>query len=639
VAKDESVSKHVIIGTAGHIDHGKSALIEALTGTNPDRLEEEKRRGITIDLGFAFLQLDDVRMGFVDVPGHERFVHNMLAGAGGIDLVMLVVAANEGIMPQTREHFDICQMLGISRGIVAITKIDLVEQDATDLVKLEAEEFVRGSFLERAPIIGVCSKTGAGIEEIKAALLRVALGVPGKDASRHVRLPIDRAFVMKGFGTVVTGTLISGTLRVEQEVELLPGGKRLRIRGLHSGGHAVEQANAGQRTAVNLADIETGEIERGMVLAAPGVFRPTNKIDVRLSLLASARPLKTGARVHFHQGTTDTIAAISLLNQAQLTPGSTAFAQVQLGEPVVVLPGDRFVIRQFSPVVTIGGGTVLDAQAVRHKKRDVSVSTFLETIERGNREETLAALAAQDARGAVLGKLIARTGWLETEIRETAKKLIATKQVRIVCDHPLILTSRDRMEDVLRAIEAGIEQFHTKNPLLPGIAKEQLRGGVAGKIGPEMFRAALDELVGRGKITISGDIVQRAKREIALTPEEAKAKEQIAREFEGAGLAAPAVAEVLKRVHMDAARSRKLLQMLIREKTLVKITEELLLHRTALENLHRLLTGYKEQRGPKLPIPAFKELAGITRKYAIPLLEFLDREGLTRRAGDERVIL
>lgn len=630
---------HVIVGTAGHIDHGKSTLVEALTGTHPDRLEEEKRRGITIDLGFAFLQLDDVRMGFVDVPGHERFVRNMLAGAGGIDLVVLVIAADEGIKPQTREHFDICQMLGISRGIVAITKIDLVERDALDLVKLEAEEFIRGSALEGASIVGVSSKTGAGIEEVKAALLRVAREVPGKDASRQVRLPIDRAFVMKGFGTVVTGTLISGTLRIEQEVELLPGGKRLRVRGLHSGGCTVEQALAGQRTAVNLADIETEEIERGMVLVTPGVFHPTNRIDVRLTLLSSARPLKGGTRVHFHQGTAETIATVSLLSQEQLRPGSATLAQMQLDKAVTLLPEDRFIIRQFSPVVTIGGGVVLDAFAPRHKKSDTSVSAFLETIEHGSREEILVALAAENARGVDLAKLMARTGWLKADILEIANKLVAAQRICLVSGEPLILTSPSRMEDLLRAIEAEMDQFHAKNPLLPGIARQDLRGRISGKAVPEIFRAALDKLVERGKIVLSGDIVQRANRQIVLTPEETKAKEQIAREFERAGLTAPAVTEVLKGVRVDPERARKLLQLLVREKTLVKITEDLLLHRTALEHLHALLAGYKKQRGPKLPIPVFKELAGVSRKYAIPLLEYLDREGLTRRAGDERVIL
>ncbi|MGB6525105.1 MAG: selenocysteine-specific translation elongation factor, partial [Candidatus Acidiferrales bacterium] len=525
------MSKHVIVGTAGHIDHGKSALIEALTGTHPDRLEEEKRRGITIDLGFAFLELGDVRLGFVDVPGHERFVRNMLAGAGGIDLVLLVIAADEAIKPQTREHFDICRLLGIERGIVAITKTDLVERDMLGLAKLEIEELIRSSFLEGAPIVGVSAKTGAGLEEMKAALLRVAREASGKDASRRVRLPIDRAFVMKGFGTVVTGTLISGTLRVEQEVELLPGGKRLRIRGLHSGGHAVKQAEAGQRTAVNLADIETGEIERGMVLAAPGIFHVTSRLDARLTLLASARPLKSHARVHFHQATTETVARVSLLNQEHLSPGDTALAQMRLDDPVLLLPGDRFIIRQFSPVVTVGGGIVLDALAARHKKDDEGAVAFLETMERGNRGEILAALAAEDGRGADLAKLIARTGWLESEIRETAKALAEAKQMRIISEQPLILISANGMEGLLRAIERGVDEFHSKNPLLSGIAKQELRGRIARKVRAEVFRAALDELVARGKIAAAGDIVQRARREIALTPEETQAKEQIAQQF------------------------------------------------------------------------------------------------------------
>ncbi|MGH9865160.1 MAG: selenocysteine-specific translation elongation factor, partial [Candidatus Acidiferrales bacterium] len=322
------MAKHVIVGTAGHIDHGKSALVEALTGTHPDRLEEEKRRGITIDLGFAFLDLGDVRLGFVDVPGHERFVRNMLAGAGGIDLVLLVVAADESIKPQTREHFDICRLLGIKRGIVAITKADLVESDVLGLVKLEVEEFVRGSFLEGAPIVGVSAKRGMGLEELKRELGHAAEAVYGRDALRYVRLPIDRAFAMKGFGTVVTGTLISGTLRSEDEVELFPTGRRLRVRGLHSGGRAVSKAEAGQRTAVNLADIDAGEITRGMVLAAPGIFQSTKRIDTRVTLLPSARAMKNRTRVHFHQGTAETIASVNLLGQDALPAGGTALAQL-----------------------------------------------------------------------------------------------------------------------------------------------------------------------------------------------------------------------------------------------------------------------------------------------------------------------
>ncbi|HVB36750.1 MAG TPA: selenocysteine-specific translation elongation factor [Candidatus Acidoferrales bacterium] len=631
--------KHIIVGTAGHIDHGKSALVEALTGTHPDRLEEEKRRGITIDLGFAFLDLGDARLGFVDVPGHERFVRNMLAGAGGIDLVLLVIAADESIKPQTREHFDICRLLGIEHGIVAITKADLVEQDVLGLVKLETEEFVRGSFLEGAPIVGVSAKTGAGLEELKRKLAQAAATVRGKDASRYARLPIDRAFPMKGFGTVVTGTLISGMLRTGDEVELFPARRRLRVRGLHSRGRAVSHAAAGQRTAVNLADIEAREIERGMALATSGVFQATQRIDARVALLPSARAMKTRTRVHFHQGTAETAANVRLLDQEALPPGGTALAQLRFDEAVLLLPGDRFILRQFSPLVTIGGGVVLDALPPRHKKGDAGAARLLEAWESGKREEILAALALEDARGLELARIITRTAWLESEARQAIQKLVEARRVRVVSEQPLIAASAEGMNILLRDAEREIEEFHKQNPLAQGIAKEDLRGRVAAKVRPEVFRAALDELVAQRKIVIAGDIVQRAGRQIALSADEARAKEQIAQEFERAGLAAPAVDEVLGKLPVDTRRAQKLLQILIREKTLAKVTDELVFHKSAVEHLRALLASYKKKNGDRLPIAAFKELTQVTRKYAIPLLEYLDRERLTRRVGNERVIL
>src|SRR5271155_1790929 len=380
-------TKSVIVGTAGHIDHGKSALVEALTGTHPDRLAEEKRRGITIDLGFAFLEENGVRFGLVDVPGHERFVSNMLAGAAGIDLVLLVIAADESIKPQTREHFDICRLLGVKRGVVALTKSDLVDTDMLGLVRLEVEEYLRGSFLERAPIVPVSAKTGTGLAELRKALHSVAAEIPGKDAARYFRLPIDRAFAMKGFGTVVTGTLISGSIGAADEVELFPGGKRLRVRGVQSAGKAIERAIAGQRTAVNLAGIDHDVVKRGMTLAAPGRFRTTRRMDVRLTLLPSARKLKHRARVHFHAGTAETIAEIFLYGASVLAPGQSALGHLRLQEEVVVLPGDRFIVRQFSPVTTIGGGVILDPLARRPTLRDAGRGAFLETLESGKREE------------------------------------------------------------------------------------------------------------------------------------------------------------------------------------------------------------------------------------------------------------
>src|SRR5437016_10503956 len=405
--------KSVIVGTAGHIDHGKSALVEALTGTHPDRLEEEKRRGITIDLGFAFVEENGVRFGFVDVPGHERFISNMLAGAAGIDVLLLVIAADESIKLQTREHFDICRLLGVQRGVVALTKSDLVDGDTLELVRLEAEEYSRGSFLEEAPLVPVSAKTHAGLEELKRALHAAAESATVKDASRHFRLPIDRAFAIKGFGSVVTGTLISGSAGAGDEVELFPGGERLRVRGVQSGGKSVERATPGQRTAVNLAGIEHTALERGMVLASPGKFRNTRRIDVRLELLPSARKVKQGTRVHFHAGTAETIAELFFHGEKEVPPGASALANLKLQEEVLVLPGDHFIVRQFSPVVTVGGGAVLDPLARRPMLRDTGRAAFLETLERQDDGETLAAMTERALLGLGSEEIVAPSGTTE----------------------------------------------------------------------------------------------------------------------------------------------------------------------------------------------------------------------------------
>src|SRR6267143_676960 len=595
-------SKSVIVGTAGHIDHGKSTLVEALTGTHPDRLAEEKRRGITIDLGFAFLEENGVRFGFVDVPGHERFVSNILAGAAGIDVLLLVIAADESIKPQTREHFDICRLLGVKRGVVALTKSDMVDSETLELVRLEAEEFLRGSFLEHAPIVPVSAKTGAGLGELKRALSDAAANASAKDAARYFRLPIDRAFAMKGFGSVVTGTLISGSVGPGDEVELFPRGERLRVRGVQSAGKTVERATPGQRTAVNLAGIEHTALQRGMVLAAPGKFRKTRRIDVRLELLRSTTNLK-------------------------------------LQDEVLVLPGDRFIVRQFSPVVTIGGGAVLDPLARRPMLRDTGRAAFLETIERQNGEETLAAMTERALLGLGYDEIVARTGWTEKEIQGAVEKLHGTGRVRTVSAEPLVLVSGKLFEEVRKKITEKVEKFQKENPLLPGIAREELRASLGKRVRPETFRAALEELAAQKKLDAQGELVKRAGSEIALLPEEAKAKEQIEAAFASASLAVPSVKEVLAKLTVEAKRAEKLLQILLREKNLVRVSSELIFHRQALAQLKEQLSAYKKAKGDRISVPAFKELTGITRKYAIPLLEYLDRERVTRRVGEERVIL
>jgi len=631
--------KSVIVGTAGHIDHGKSSLVEALTGTNPDRLEEEKRRGITIDLGFAFLEENGVRFGFVDVPGHERFVSNMLAGAAGVDLVLLVIAADESIKPQTREHFDICRLLGVKRGVVALTKSDLVDTDTAGLVRLEVEEYLRGSFLERAPIVPVSAKTQAGLSDLRQALLSAAQQSPARNASRYFRLPIDRAFAIKGFGAVVTGTLISGSVAAGDEVELFPLGKRLRVRGVQSGGKTVDRASAGQRTAVNLAGIEHTTLRRGMVLASPGRFLATRRIDTRLQLLPSAPKLKQRSRVHFHTGTCETVAELVFYAQKDLAPGQSAFAQLRLQDDILVLPGDHFIVRQFSPVITIGGGVVLDPLARRLTLRDISRPAFLETLQRGDRLEILAAMADRALLGISLQEITARTGWLEDEIRSVAKTLADTGQGKIVSEDPLVLLSGKTFEEVRQKIASKIDKFHKENPLLPGISREDLRSSLGKRVRPETFRAALDDLLVQKKLEAHGEIVKRAGSTIILDPEEARAKEQIETAFAAAGLAVPAVKEVLSKLPVEARRAEKILQILLRDKNLVRVTPELIFHRDALAQLRDRLSVFKKSKGERISVPVFKELTGITRKYAIPLLEYLDRERVTRRTGDERVIL
>jgi selenocysteine-specific elongation factor len=631
--------KSVIVGTAGHIDHGKSTLVEALTGTHPDRLAEEKRRGITIDLGFAFLEENGVRFGFVDVPGHERFVSNMLAGAAGIDVLLLVIAADESIKPQTREHFDICRLLGVQRGVVALTKSDMVDNDTLELVRMEAEEFLRGSFLEKAPLVAISAKTGAGLGDLKKALTEAAASASTKDASRYFRLPIDRAFAMKGFGSVVTGTLISGSVDPGDEVELFPGGERLRVRGVQSGGKSVERASPGQRTAVNLAGIEHTALKRGMVLASPGKFRKTRRIDVRLELLPSARKLKQGSRLHFHAGTAETIAEVFFHGEKELPPGGSALANLKLQDEVLVLPGDRFIVRQFSPVATIGGGAVLDPLARRPMLRDPGRAAFLETLERGNHEEIVAAMTERALFGLGYEEIVARTGWTEEEIQRALEKVHGSGRVRIVSAEPLVLVSGKLFEEVSKKIIERVEKFQKENPLLPGIAREDLRASLGKRVRPETFRVALEELAAQKKLDAQGELVKKAGSEIALLPEEAKAKEQIEAAFATASLAVPSVKEVLSKLAVESKRAEKLLQILLREKNLMRVSPELIFHRQALAQLKQQLAAYKKAKSDRISVPAFKELTGVTRKYAIPLLEYLDREHVTRRVGEERVIL
>lgn len=631
--------KNVLVGTAGHIDHGKSALVEALTGTHPDRLEEEKRRGITIDLGFAFLKTADLNLAFIDVPGHERFVRNMLAGAGGIDLVVLVIAADESIKPQTREHFEICRLLGIPRGLIALTKADLVDQDTLELVRMEIEEFVHGSFLDGAPIQPVSARTGKGVDELKALLFSVAADVPERTSSGYLRLPVDRAFAMRGFGTVVTGTLVSGMVKTGDELELLPAGRQVRVRGIQSAGETLVQATAGKRTALNLAGIAWDEVGRGMTLVSPSRFSPTRQLHARIYLLDSAKPLKGQVSVHFHQGTAETLGDLFPIESDTIQPGGTGYAQIRLRDPLLLLPGDRFILRQLSPMVTMGGGAVLDNAARRRRPRDGSILPFLHAFESGNHEAILESLLNAEPHGLSAKTAVARTGWLEQEVQSIAERLDDTGRLRIVTRDPWIMAPPSVVVACAERILAILEEFHQANPLVEGMSRETLRERAAPRVRPEIFRACLDDLIRGERVAVAGDRIMRAGRKIVFTSEEQQASREIEIVFERAGLSVPHVAELLPRLPVDPKRADEILRLLIARGVLVKIGGDLLLHVRSLEKLREDMADYKRRKGDRISVSEFKELTGLSRKYAIPLLEHLDRERVTRRVGEERVIL
>lgn len=615
--------RNIIVGTAGHIDHGKTALVRALTGIETDRLEEEKRRGISIDLGFAHLETGGVRFGFVDVPGHERFVRNMLAGAGGIDMVVLVIGADESIKPQTREHFDICRLLGVRHGLIALTKSDLVDPDIVELVRLEAAEFVEGSFLEGAPVIAVSSKTGEGLDGLRSAMTNVAARVEPRKVEGGFRLPIDRSFVLKGFGTVVTGTLWSGRLRVEDEVEVYPSGRRLRVRGLHVHGGAVEVAEAGQRVAVNLAGVEAEELSRGMTLAPVGWFSSTTVVDIRFDLLGSAHPMKHRAPIHFHAGTSETEAEVRLLDGREaMEPGTTGHLRLLLKEPLLLLPGDRFIARMFSPVVTIGGGEILDNRPPLRLRKPAALGRLLRLSDM-DLEGRLAAFVDEAAGGIEAPQIVARMGLSEVEVRRVAK------QVGLVQIHATttLLISKARLEvDQMNFMQA-LSVYHQQHPLEMGMPK------VAAPVQGPLLEYILSTT---NDISIEGDLVRLVNFRPQLKADEDEAKNKIESLFRAAGLAVPAVNEVLKGSGIDANRARTILQTLLRQKTLIRVSMDLIFHAEAIGQLKTVLAGKKGQR---FGVPEFKDWTGISRKYAIPLLEFLDRERVTRREGEQRTIL
>ena len=635
----------IIIGTAGHIDHGKSALVRALTGTDPDRLPEEKKRGITIDLGFADLELDNVRFGFVDVPGHERFVKNMLAGAHGIDVLALVIAADEGVMPQTREHFDICRLLGVRQGLIVITKSDLVDADMLSLVREEASELVSGSFLEDAPFVVVSSRTGAGLDKLRTTLTEIAARVPERSIDLVMRLPIDRAFSMKGFGAVITGTLISGEIAEDDELELLPGNKRVRVRGTQVHGKPVAKAQAGQRTAVNLAGIDVRQLERGLVLTEPRTLQSTQIIDAQIIVLPNAsKGVRSRARIRLHIGAAEVLARVRVLDQpAEIAPGQTGLAQLRLELPVSAVHGDHFIIRNYSPAETIAGGVVLDPFASKHRGKEIETTRLrLRQLLSGSRPEKLTTFVDSAAlHGRRIEDLVAATGWKPAVVREVIS--VAVSEGAIV-EVGGILLSRESFDRLCTNLLKEVESHHKREPLARGMLRETLREKVFNHTVPELFSGVIQTLESVGRLVSEKDIVRASNHSVDLTEDDSRLRGKLEQVYVDAGVEAPTIDEVLTRAGVSAptrAQGRKVLQLLIDAGTIVRIQNEMFMHFSVIEELKAKLESYGSGHEPDrlIDVAAFKELAGVSRKYAIPLLEFFDRERVTRRAGDKRLIL
>jgi selenocysteine-specific elongation factor len=625
--------KKRVVGTAGHIDHGKTALVRALTGVDTDRLPEEKRRGITIDLGFASWFTDDYQIGFIDVPGHERFVKNMLAGVGGIDSALLVVAADESIKPQTREHFAICRLLDIKTGVVAITKRDLVEDDIVDLVRLEIEEMVAGSFLAGKPIVPVSSVTGAGLDDLRAALLASVAEVDDRDATTRVfRLPIDRVFTMKGFGSVITGTTYAGRLNIDTDVEVLPGGKRSRARNIQVHGEARDYASAGERTSVNLPDIDLDELHRGQQLVTPNALRPSQVITARLDLLLDAKPLKEQTRIRFHHLSAELLGSIRFVDQtAELKAGSSAYVQVRLESPVVAVAGDRFVIRRYSPALTVGGGVILDVHLPK-LSRNTRVE-LLDTLAAGSLQERVELMAKLEGlRGLTIHEVQARTGIRVETLAKELKNVphLADSGERRWIHHDVLTDFRRKAMEFLRG-------YFEENRMALNVPKSEF----VQKLLPRnadgaMINFLLQDLAREKIVAIAGDVLDIPGRSKTLGGAEGELARMIEGRFAEAGLAPPPVSELINERTQKARVIEGVISFLVKQETLVRLAEGIYVHRDALAAAREKIST---RSGEMIDVGHFKEYFGLSRKIAIPLLEWMDREGVTKRMGDSRKVL
>ncbi len=636
--KDISNLKQIILGTAGHIDHGKTSLIRAVTGVNTDRLKEEQQRGITIELGFASMDLPSGQhVGIVDVPGHEKFVKNMVAGATGIDIVAMVIAADEGVMPQTREHMEICSLLGVEHGFVVLTKTDLVDEEFLELATEDVTDFARGTFLEGRPIVPVSSVSGKGIDRFQSVLEEVCAEIPDRPPSSLFRLPVDRVFSMRGFGTVITGSLVSGRVRVGEQVMIYPSGKTAKVRGIQVHNQSVEEAASGLRTAINFQGLEKSDVQRGEVLSTPRALESSYMVDLDLLYLKSnPKPMKSRTRVRFHTGTSEIIGHLVLLDRDELKPGERAYTQIRLEEPVAVVKDDRFVVRSYSPVRTVGGGRVIDPVPEKHKRLRAEVTAHLKALAEGSAEEVvLRQIEAAGPRGVSFARLQIVSSLHQKELDKMLQGLLSKKTVILIDKEQRIYVHRQSAADTRRAVEEVLADYHKRHPLKGGMPKEELKSKVPGSAEGKLFNLVLSQMAAEEAVAQEGDLVRLFSHRVSLAADQQDVRDKILALYKSNGLTPPYFKDVGELLGIDAQTAKDVLLHLVDEGRMVKVKEDLYFHADAISDLKSRLVDFLTEN-EEITTPQFKEMTGASRKYVIPLIEYFDARKVTLRIGDSR---
>ena len=638
--QDYKIVTNIILGTAGHIDHGKTALIKALTGVDLDRLKAEKERGITIELGFTSLSIPgNQRVGVVDVPGHEKFIKRMIAGAGGIDLVMLVVAADDGVMPQTREHLEICQLLDIKYGLIALTKIDLVEPDWVELIREDLLKLVKGTFLEGAPIVPVSALTGEGIPQLVSILGELVPKIKKTFTGGIAFLPVDRVFSMKGFGTIVTGTLISGEISIGETVEIFPEGLHAKVRGIQSHNSPIETAHAGQRTAINLQGVEKSFFKRGDVLSHPETLEPSFRFDVWLKISPDIpQPIKHGDAIRFHLFTAQTLARIINYEGNTLEPGGEYFAQLRFSEPMITIPDARFIVRNIDATRTIGGGRILDPHPQKHRRNDPATRDWFKVLHTKDLEALLTTLALTNGLAGVTQKeVLRRISSPQKEIEKVWKALLQSKTLVEVNPETHQAFHKEIVVNYEQQLKTLLQDFHQNHPLKPGLPLEEARQRLGREVSEELFKYLINDVKAKGDIEVSGVVIYQTSHKVALDAEQIKLKNEIAVSMRTHGLTPPTVREFATQFSVSSEEIKNILDLLATEKELIRIKDDLYFLREHIVELKQKLISFLEKNKELTP-GDFKEITGVTRKYAIPLLEYFDREKVTMRKGDVRLL-